>query len=316
MISGIHHVTAIASDPQRNLDFYTNVLGLRLVKLTVNFDDPGTYHFYFGDEAGRPGTILTFFLWPDARRGRHGNGQVGVTAFSIPVGSIGYWQERLIAHGVTASEPKTRFDDEVLSFVDPDGMRLELVAHLRGEAHSPWNAGSVSATHAIRGFHGAALWVREAEPTIELLVDAFGFKLVREAGERYRFKAESDQMGAFVDVVIQPNEPYGRMGAGAVHHVAWRIANDDEQLIWRQKLLTLGYNVTPVMDRQYFHSIYFREPGRALFEIATDPPGFTWDEPVEGLGSGLKLPPWLEPRRAEIERILPAIRLPVEASGD
>lgn len=312
-IPGIHHVTAIAGDPQKNLDFYTLVLGLRLVKLTVNFDDPGTYHFYFGDVSGGPGTIMTFFPWPNARRGRIGNGQVGTTAFSIPAGSVGYWQERLKQYGVTTSRPDARLDEEALVLADPDGLRLELVAHADDPHVTPWGAGPVPADKAIRGFHSVALWESSPEPTARLLTDTLGFEQIASQGQRTRFKMSGNRPGQLVDVIHRPDAPRGVGGAGTVHHVAWRTPNDDEQLAWQRAVAAAGHNVTPVKDRQYFHSIYFREPGGVLFEIATDPPGFTLDESAAQLGSGLKLPPWLEPQRAQIERVLPQLQRP-EAS--
>jgi glyoxalase family protein len=307
-IPGIHHVTAIASDPQRNLDFYTGILGLRLVKLTVNFDDPGTYHFYFGDEIGHPGTILTFFPWPGARRGRWGNGQAAVTSFSIPEGAIGYWQERLKRHGISIGERRKRFDEEALVFVDPDGLQLELVAHSEAQAEGAWEAGTVPAAYAIRGFHSVTLWQSAYKRTAALLTETLGFQLVGEQGQRLRFAAASDGPGTLVDVMHRPDGNPGWGGAGTVHHVAWRTRDDEEQLIWQQKIADLGLRVSPVMDRQYFHSIYFREPGGVLFEIATDPPGFTLDEAPGQLGQHLKLPPWLEPRRGEIEQTLPPLQ--------
>ncbi len=309
-IPGIHHVTAIAGDPQKNLDFYTHVLGLRLVKLTVNFDDPGTYHFYFGDVTGGPGTILTFFPWANARRGRIGNGQVGATAFSIPAGSMGYWQERLKQHGVTTSRPDARLDEEALVLADPDGLRLELVAHADDPDVTPWGDGFVPADMAIRGFHSVALWESSLEPTARLLTETLGFEQVASQGNRTRFKMSGTRPGQLVDVVHRPDAPPGIGGAGTVHHVAWRTPSDEEELAWQRDIRAAGYSITPVQDRQYFHSIYFREPGGVLFEIATDPPGFTFDESVAQLGSGLKLPPWLEPQRAQIEGILPRLQRP------
>jgi glyoxalase family protein len=309
-ISGIHHVTAIASDPQRNLDFYTDVLGLRLVKLTVNFDDPGTYHFYFGDGIGRPGTILTFFPWPGARRGRRGNGQVAVTSFSIPEGSVGYWEERLKRHDISVGEPSRRFDEEALVFLDPDGMQLELVPHPGAGGNTLWVGSPVPSEHAIQGFHGVTMWEENVERTVELLTETLGFHLQAEAGQRLRFNAASDGPGALVDVIHRPHGEPGRGGAGTVHHVAWRTPNDEEQTAWQAEIAGRGYRVSPVMDRHYFHSIYFREPGGVLFEIATDPPGFTLDEPQDGLGQDLKLPPWLEPQRSQIEEMLPRLHLP------
>jgi glyoxalase family protein len=311
-ISGIHHITAIASDPQRNLDFYTQALGLRLVKLTVNFDDPGAYHFYFGDAAGRPGSVLTFFPWPNARRGRRGTGQVGTIAFAIPPRSTGFWQERCKSLGVTTSSPFQRFDETVLSLLDPDGLHVELVEQPGASAEPAWPGGPVGEKHAIRGFAGPTVLLGAFEETAALLTDKLGLRQVGQHGPRYRFSAPAGGPGSLIDLEARPNEQAGRMGAGIVHHLAWRAADDENQLAWRETLIGLGFNVTPLLDRQYFHSIYFREPAGVLFEIATDPPGFTLDEPLEALGSGLRLPPWLEPRRKMIEDGLPRLRLPHE----
>jgi glyoxalase family protein len=308
-IAGIHHITAIAGNPRRNLDFYTGVLGLRLVKLTVNFDDPGTYHFYFASAGGAPGTILTFFPWVNARAGRLGSGQAAVVSFAIPEGSMGYWHKRLDEIGGSETILETRFGEEVLNFRDPDGLPLALVSQ-PGHSEKEWEFAPVPVEHAIRGFHSLSLWEEGFQQTAELLTGTLGFKLRQEGGGRFRFQAPGEAQGSLVDVLIQSNSQSGRMGAGIVHHVAWRTQNDESQLDWRQKLVDLGFNVTPVMDRQYFHSIYFREPGGVLFEIATDPPGFTLDETPENLGTALKLPPWLEPRRDKIENALPEIQLP------
>jgi len=308
-ISGIHHVTAIAGDPQRNLDFYTQVLGLRLVKLTVNFDDPGTYHFYFGDAAGRPGSILTFFPWQSARRGRPGLGQVSTVGYTIPAGSTGFWQERLKRLGASVSAPFTRFGEEVLPLLDPDGLPLELVASAPGGADQTWAANPVPTEQAIRGFAAPTLLVGALEPTAALLGKLFGMNQVQESGARYRFAAAGD-FGALADVEVRPGEARGGMGSGVVHHIAWRAKDEAEQAAWRAELTAAGFEVTPVMDRQYFRSIYFREPGGILFEIATDPPGFTLDEPLEALGEQLRLPPWYEERRPNLLRILPPLRLP------
>lgn len=309
-IRGIHHITAIASDPQRNLDFYTQVLGLRLVKLTVNFDDPGTYHFYFGDTAGHPGTILTFFPWVKMRRGRHGTGQVGMVAFTIPQNATGFWVDRLKQHGVTAGNPFRRFDEEVLPLLDPDGLPLELIATGTAGEGTPWTNSPVSPEQAVIGFSHPSLLLEGFEQTASLLTGVFGMTNVRHAGSRYRFSG-SDAIGGTVDLEVRPGEPPGMMGAGVVHHIAWRAPNDEEQLAWREILVDRGLDVTPVLDRDYFHSIYFREPGGILFEIATDPPGFTIDEPADALGTQLKLPAWYEPRRAVIESVLPPLKLPV-----
>lgn len=311
-ISGIHHVTTIASDPQRNVDFYAGTLGLRLIKVTINFDDPGTYHLYYADETGRPGTVLTFFPWPRTHRGRLGTGQVATTSFLVPEGAMDYWEERLQRLGVAAGKRQRRFDEEWLSFLDPDGTSLELVARAAADRIDPWEDGPVPADYAIRGFHSVTLWENNPERTVALLTEGMGFRLEDEAGPRFRFRTapEGEGPGMVVDLVHRPDDDGGALGAGIVHHVAWRAADDAQQAAWRRDLLGLGLRVTPIMDRQYFHSIYFREPGGVLFEIATDGPGFAIDETVAELGSGLRLPPWLEPRRAEIETALPRLVLP------
>jgi glyoxalase family protein len=308
-IEGIHHVTAMASDPQANVDFYTGVLGLRLVKRTVNFDDPGTYHLYYGDEVGHPGTILTFFPWPGARRGVQGAGQATVTSFSVPEGSLGYWTERLSRLGVDFQEPRPRFDEEVLTVLDPDGLRLELVARAEADNRAPWLGGGVPAEHAVRGFEGVTLTEWNAQVTEKVLAGTMGFRRVAEAGDRIRFEVGAGGPGTRVDLLVAPSAVRGHVSAGTVHHVAWRSADEPDQLAWREAISETGLYVTPVLDRQYFRSIYFREPGGVLFEIATDPPGFTRDETVETLGTALKLPPWLEPSREQIQSALPPIEV-------
>jgi len=309
-IPGIHHVTAIAGDPQRNVDFYANVLGLRLVKLTVNFDDPTTYHLYFGDERGSPGTLLTFFPWPGAARGRPGTGQVAATTFAVPEGALDYWEDRLRQRGATLFERERRLDEEVLPFLDPDWMQIELIARPGVDVLAPWEGGGISPDYAIRGFGAVTLWEQDPGPTLDLLTGTMGFRRVGEEGPRTRLQAASNGVGALVDVLHLPAGQRGLVAVGTVHHVAWRTPNDAEQLAWRQDLLALGLRVTPVIDRQYSHSIFFREPGGGLFEIATDPPGMTWDEPVEALGTRLRLPTWLEPQRVQVEAALPALVVP------
>jgi glyoxalase family protein len=309
-ILGIHHVTAIAGDPQTNLDFYAGVLGLRLVKLTVNFDDPGTYHLYYGDGVGHPGTILTFFPWPDAPRGRHGTGQVTETSFAIPETAIDFWIERLTGHRIPFKGPFDRFGERVISMSDPDGLTIELIAAKTTRNDRAYHAGPVPLEFAIRGFHSATLMQADHRKTAGLLTDTMGFKLLAQDGNRYRYAVDSGEPSRLVDVIHAPDERAGRVLAGTVHHIAFRTTDDDEQLRWRAELTRLHYGVSPVMDRKYFHSIYYREPGGILFEIATDPPGFSVDEAPEELGSKLVLPSWLEPERPTLEAVLPPLRLP------
>ncbi len=306
-IVGLHHVTAIASDPQRNLDFYTQVLGLRFVKRTVNFDDPGTYHFYFGDDAGSPGTILTFFPWPHARRGLSGAGETTRTAFSVPLTSLSFWREHLTKSGILFEDTGKRFDEEVITLRDPDGMVIELVGHADASSVIPSRYADIPAEHAVRGFFGVTLLEQNGEGTFATL-QVMGFKQVTQDGQRYRFSAEGSALGNHIDVILDPNASYGRAGAGTVHHIAFRVKDDASQLEW-QKELSKSLNVTPVQDRTYFHSVYFREPGGVLFELATDPPGFGLDEPAESLGESLRLPAWYESRRKQLELTLPKLVL-------
>ena len=312
-IAGLHHVTAIASDPQRNLDFYIGLLGLRLVKRTVNFDDPGTYHFYFGDARGTPGTILTFFSWPGARRGHRGVGQIEATAFAISPDSVGYWLDRFKEQHVTAEKTSARFGEEVIRFTDPDGLLLELIASDSSGKTESWIDSSVPEEHSLRGFHSVSASLEGYERTAKLLTESFGYRLVEESGNRFRFVAPGESgPGRVVDLLCMPDSRSGAIAAGSVHHIAFRAKDDAEQLQWREHLVELGYNATPVIDRTYFHSIYFREPGGILFEIATVPPGFTLDEKLDELGMHLRLPPWMESARSQIERVLPPIELPDE----
>jgi glyoxalase family protein len=309
-IPGLHHVTAIASDPQRNLDFYVGLLGLRFVKRTVNFDDPGSYHFYFGDNRGTPGTILTFFPWPGARRGMRGSGQIEATAFAISPDSVGYWLARFKQQHVTA-EKISRFGKEVIRFVDPDGLLIELIASSSPARVELWPESPIPAEHALHGFHSVSAALEGYERTARLLTDSFGYRLIEESGNRFRFASLDDSApGRIVDLLCMPDTETGRVAAGSVHHIAFRARDEAEQLRWREHLVDLGYNVTPVIDRTYFHSIYFREPGGVLFEIATEPPGFTLDETLEELGNHLRLPPWMESARSQIETILPPIQVP------
>jgi glyoxalase family protein len=306
----VHHVTAIASDPQRTLDFYVGLLGLRLVKQTINFDDPSTYHFYFGDAVGTPGTILTFFPWPGAHRGQRGAGEVETTALVIPSDSVSYWLERLREYHVSAERLPERFGEQVIRLLDTDGMMLELIASNHHGEIQPWTEGPVPIEHSIRGFHSASLALNNHEATAAFLTETFGYRLAHEIGNRFRFTAPGESgPGKTIDLLWRPEAASGRLGAGSVHHIAFRVADDEQQNAWREKLIDLGYGVSPVMDRVYFHSIYFRETGGVLFEIATDPPGFTTDETIDQLGTGLRLPPWMEHARPQIEPKLPTISL-------
>jgi glyoxalase family protein len=312
-ITGLHHVTAIAGDPQRNLDFYVGLLGLRLVKRTVNFDDPGSYHFYFGDAVGTPGTILTFFAWPDARRGIRGSGEISATAFAIPPGSAGYWLDRLKEQHVSAERTPKRFGEEVVRFADPDGMLIELIESTPNDEVVLWSEGS--GEHAIRGFHSVSATLQSHEETAKLLTGVFGYRLVQETGNRLRFAKPAEAgIGRTIDLISAPDVHPGRIAVGSVHHIAFRVPDDEQHIAWREKLVGLGYEVSPVMDRTYFHSIYFREPGGVLFELATDPPGFTLDESVDELGANLRLPSWMEQARPKIEKNLRKITVPTKTT--
>jgi glyoxalase family protein len=327
-ILGIHHVTAITSDPQRNIDFYTQILGLRLVKLTVNQDDPTSYHLYYGDEIGHPGTILTFFHWPNIPKGHRGIGEVSAIAFLIPENSIIYWMDRFKHKKVEFHGPSKRFENEqVITFSDPDGLGLELVAHKSAENRTAniWKEGPIPIEHAIRGFHSVTLSEEGYEHTASVLTDDFGFIPTRQDGSRFRYEIPIEPSSAkegkdeeeeklrganIVDVLCLPNIWQAAIGIGSVHHVAWRTPTDEQQKVLRKNIVKAGLNATPVIDRLYFHSVYFHEPGGVLFEIATNPPGFTIDEKAEELGTHLTLPKWLEPMRKDLERVLPPVHLP------
>ncbi|MEQ6377196.1 ring-cleaving dioxygenase [Bacillaceae bacterium S4-13-56] len=301
---GIHHITAIVGHPQENVDFYAGILGLRLVKQTVNFDDPGTYHLYFGNQTGQPGTIITFFPWAGAQKGKIGGGQVGVTTYVVPLNSFDFWKKRLDKYKINYAE-QTRFDEKYIQFEDPHGLQLELVEREEG-AKNPWVFGEVNENVAIKGFGGAILYSIQPEKTAELLEQVMGLDKIAEEGELIRFRAQ-DNIGNIIDIKKTPTER-GGMGVGIVHHIAWRSKDDEDQLDWKKHIQRNGYLVTPVKDRNYFNSIYFREHGQILFEIATDPPGFTHDESKETMGEKLMLPEQYEQDRSQIEKIL----LPLE----
>lgn len=307
-VAGVHHITAIATEPQRNIDFYVDLLGLRLVKRTVNFDDPGTYHFYFGDEIGTPGTILTFFPWPGAIRGSRGTGQVTAVSFAVAPAALEFWEERLRENRVNVEKTVTRFAEPTIRFEDPDGLLLELVAMKNAAGTRRWAGSSIATDYQIQSLAAPTLEISRLGATERLLTEVLHFDLIGEEKNRRRYAAGERRGSDVVDLVVN-NEGFGRIAAGTVHHIAFRVANDEEQLRWREQLISLGFNVSPVMDRYYFHSIYFREPSGILFELATDGPGFATDESVDALGEGLKLPPSYERMRADIEETLPRIEL-------
>ncbi|MET4632237.1 ring-cleaving dioxygenase [Kaistia defluvii] len=308
MSNGIHHVTAISGPARRNLEFYAGVLGLRLVKKTVNFDDPRTYHFYYGDEIGHPGTILTFFPWEHAAAGQVGRGETFETAFRVPASSIGYWTQRFLEKGVSHETPSRRFGEPVLAFRDPDGMRLALVGVAGAEAEPGFSAGDIPAEHALRGFHSVTLLLDDAAATGAILSDVFGFQKGGSEEATQRYQVEGTTLGGIVDLRVVGGFPRGNLGAGTVHHVAFRAADDASQEAMVRKLAeNHGQRTTAQKNRDYFRSVYFREPGGVLFEIATDVPGFAVDEPQASLGQSLKLPAFLEPRRAELEAVLPQL---------
>ncbi|HEV2558864.1 MAG TPA: ring-cleaving dioxygenase [Microvirga sp.] len=305
--AGLHHVTAISGPARRNFDFYTRLLGLRFVKKTVNFDDPGTYHFYYGDEAGNPGTILTFFPWEHVAPGRVGVGQTSETAFRVPAASLGYWAHRFVEKGVPHETVTKRFGESVLAFKDPDGMRLSLVGVAGAEAEPGWSSGEIPVEHAIRGFHGVTLLIENGARTGAILTDVLGFREAGREGAITRYATDAP-LGAVVDLHEAAGFLPGRQGGGSVHHVAFRAADDAAQAAMAKRLAEHhGLQATEQKDRNYFRSIYFREPGGVLFEIATDEPGFAADEPVETLGQALKLPAFLEPHRSRIEAVLPEL---------
>lgn len=313
-LPGIHHVTSITGDVQKCVDFYVGVLGLRFVKKSINQDVPDTYHIYFGDNIGSPGTAMTFFGWPAWPDRKAGSGQVTTVSFAVPAGSLDFWAAHLSKLGVEASRA-SRFGTDALVLTDADGIELELVADVSPKFRwVPWPDSQVDRDHAIRGFHSVTMTVAEATETVELLVETMGFRKSAQEGRRTRFETGEGGQGSILDVVESHEGPEGEESIGTVHHVAWRAADAAHQAEWRETLVKAGRNVTPVIERYYFKSIYFREPGGILFEIATDGPGFTVDEPVESLGSTLSLPPWFDVRRDVLDETLPPIVVPTTAT--
>jgi len=313
-IKGLHHVTAVTPDAQVNVDFYRNVLGQRLVKKTVNFDVPDSYHFYFADEMGTPGSVLTFFVWPNVKRGVRGNGETAALAYNIPAGSIGFWRDYLESNGISVHPVEQRFGTEALPFDDPDGMRIELVASDSPQAVRHWKTGPIQQAYALNGFHSVTLWLDQIDATAELLTDQMGYTFAGREGDRYRFVGSPGSLASTLDILHRPVRPEEKpdeavFGAGSIHHIAFRVPTDEVQLEYQTALRAAGFDVTPVRDRKYFHSIYYREPGGVLFEIATEGPGFAIDEPIDSLGESLKLPDWFESTRAAIEESLQPITL-------
>ena len=307
-LTGIHHLTAIASHPAANVAFYTDVLGLRLVKKTVNFDDPNTYHLYYGDDAGTPGTILTFFPWPNARQGIRGVGQVTAFGFQVPKGSLEFWRKHLASVGLSIADQGTRFGENFIAVQDPDEFVLEFIETAEVASITPARGATIPAEHALRGFHGATLSLEAQEQTAAVLTTLMGAQLAASEGNRFRYLLGDGPSRARIDLLCLPAGRPGTSGTGIVHHIAWRTPDDASELAARAELVTGGLNVSPVIDRNYFHSIYYREPGGVLFEIATDPPGFAVDEPPETLGAKLMLPDWLEPHRPVLEATLPPLK--------
>jgi len=307
LINGLHHITALSDDPQKNVDFYAGILGLRLVKKTINFDAPDVYHLYYGNEEGSPGTIMTFFPYSGLQRGRQGKGQLTVTSFSIPENSLGYWTERLKKFNIPFREPQERFNEGFIYFEDHDGLGIELIATDK-DNRKGFTYGQVKEDHAVKGFHSITLSEDGYEKTAGLLSTCMNHSLIGEAGNRFRYSA-SGNIGDIVDIVCEPEKARGLQGAGTIHHVAFSTDSDETINQMQARLANAGMHVTQVLDRQYFHSIYFREPGGVLFEVATNPPGFAVDEDNAHLGEALKLPSWEEPNRSRIERGLIPINL-------
>lgn len=306
-VLGIHHVTAIAGNAKRNYDFYTKVLGLRFIKKTVNFDDPNTYHFYYGNETGAPGTILTFFPWEGIQTGRRGSRQVTEIGYSVPAGSLDFWQQRLEKHNVIYNKVAEKFGEQYLTFLDPDGLKFELTVAKNGDSRPAWTTAEITADQAIRGFHNVTITSNKIEKTAQVLTDILGFRLQETVVNRSRFVSDTVQEAGIVDLVEAPGEMAGHVAGGSVHHVAFRVKDEQTLMYYRDQVVAMGLHITEKIDRNYFYSLYFREPGGVLFEIATDNPGFTVDEPLNELGTHLMLPPQYESKRSQIEGVLPKL---------
>ncbi|MCT1532856.1 ring-cleaving dioxygenase [Sphingobacterium daejeonense] len=307
-VLGLHHITAIANLAQRNYDFYTNVLGLRMVKKTVNFDDPGTYHFYYGDEKGNAGTILTFFPWEGIGKGKNGAGMATEIAYSIPDGAVEFWQDRFGKNNVLTGDAVERFGEVYYPFLDPDGLSLSIVVSKENDKRVGWTTAEIDQNNATKGFHNSTLTLRKLEPTAKVLTDLLDYDQIAQEGNRFRFKSKNIDSANIIDILVDPNAARGINTAGTNHHIAFRVKNDEDQLALREKIMSAGLQITPQIDRDYFHSLYFREPGGVLFEIATENPGFDVDEPLAELGNSLKLPKQYEAQRTAIEKVLPILK--------
>lgn len=304
-ILGIHHITAIAGDARRNFDFYTKVMGLRFIKRTVNFDDPQTYHFYFGDYAGTPGTILTFFPWgQQVRVGQRGAGMATEIGYAVPKGSLDFWINRFKQYNVIYNKPAEKFGTRYLTFLDPDGLKLELTETGEADNRIPYETDEINAAVATKGFYNITLTLNSIKGTATLLTEVFGYRLIAQEANRYRYATDAVPTANIVDLVELPTEQRGIGAGGTIHHIAFRVKDDATQMAIREIIEARGLHITPQIDRNYFHSLYFREPGGVLFEIATDNPGFTVDEHIEELGTHLKLPAQYEPQRELIEKHL------------
>lgn len=306
-ILGLHHITAIAGEAKRNFDFYTRILGLRLVKKTVNFDDPYTYHFYYGDKIGTPGSILTFFPWQGIQTGRRGTRQVTEIGYSVPENSLDFWLKRFEANNIIYNKVSEKFGEQYLTFIDPDGLKFELITSKNADNRLPWETDEITAQHATKGFHNVTITTNKLQPTADVLINIFGYKLLESHVNRFRFVTDAVENANIIDVVEVQGEVAGHVAGGSVHHVAFRVANDQILMRFRDRIIDAGLQITEKIDRNYFYSLYFREPGGVLFEIATDNPGFDIDESVEELGMGLKLPVQYENRREDIIKRLPIL---------
>ncbi len=306
-ILGLHHITAIAGEAQRNYNFYTQVLGLRLVKKTVNFDDPGTYHFYYGDEVGSPGSILTFFPWEGIQKGKIGTGMATEIGYSVPVGSLEFWTKRLEEFKVKQHPVNERFGEQFIQLEDPDGLLLNLVVPASNDNRKPWTTAAVKEEVAIKGFHSTVLLLKNIKATADVLTGILGYRFLSQEDNHFRFVTDAIEAANVIDLMEDPNGQRGVNAGGTNHHIAFRVKDDNILMNFREKVVSAGLNITEKIDRNYFYSLYFREPGGVLFELATDNPGFATDESVSELGTHLMLPPQYERGRKQIEAVLPVL---------